>query len=208
MSLEPCPECGKEVSTLAATCPHCGAPAKGAPQPPPTARQLWEQARAERRARFPETPVTPIPVRPGVGALMVVGAIVLAAAAVGVVSLVSEPFYHRGRVASTTPVGKAAPAPVLELQGWRWRSESSFVIAEGQARNIGGTPLRNVEAVVTFVTDRGELVTSEGALLEFNPVMPGQTSPFKVMATYNPAIKDARITFKTLFGGEIAWRKR
>ncbi len=26
MALVPCPECGREVSTLAAACPHCGAP--------------------------------------------------------------------------------------------------------------------------------------------------------------------------------------
>lgn len=27
MSLDPCRECGKEVSTNAARCPHCGTPA-------------------------------------------------------------------------------------------------------------------------------------------------------------------------------------
>lgn len=30
MALTPCPECGREISTLAATCPHCGAPRPGA----------------------------------------------------------------------------------------------------------------------------------------------------------------------------------
>lgn len=29
MALTKCPECGKEVSTLASTCPHCGYPLKG-----------------------------------------------------------------------------------------------------------------------------------------------------------------------------------
>ena len=35
MTLHPCPECASEVSSLAATCPHCGCPASLAVPPPP-----------------------------------------------------------------------------------------------------------------------------------------------------------------------------
>lgn len=33
MALAPCPECGREISDLAAACPHCGAPRAGAARP-------------------------------------------------------------------------------------------------------------------------------------------------------------------------------
>ncbi|WP_371436636.1 zinc ribbon domain-containing protein [Polaromonas sp.] len=38
MALVACSECGKQISTLAATCPSCGAPVAGSPasaRPPP-----------------------------------------------------------------------------------------------------------------------------------------------------------------------------
>jgi uncharacterized membrane protein YdbT with pleckstrin-like domain len=44
-----CPDCGRDVSTLATACPHCGrpspagiAPLAGAPQPPRREETLWE----------------------------------------------------------------------------------------------------------------------------------------------------------------------
>ena len=37
MALEPCGECGHEISTKAASCPHCGAPNRTLKQPPGTA---------------------------------------------------------------------------------------------------------------------------------------------------------------------------
>jgi hypothetical protein len=39
-------------------------------------------------------------------------------------------------------------------------------------------------------------------------LLPGQTSPFKVMAKYNPAMKEASIEFKKMFGGQIFHRTR
>jgi uncharacterized membrane protein YdbT with pleckstrin-like domain len=44
-----CPDCGRDVSTIATACPHCGrpspagtAPLMGAPQPPVREETLWE----------------------------------------------------------------------------------------------------------------------------------------------------------------------
>jgi hypothetical protein len=34
--------------------------------------------------------------------------------------------------------------------------------------------------------------------------MPGQRSPFKVMARYNPQMKKASIRFKQLMGGDLS----
>lgn len=89
----------------------------------------------------------------------------------------------------------------LVLLDWHWSSEHGYVIGEGQVRNVSGRKLENVQAVATFFTADGALVTSDNALIEYNPLMPGQVSPFKVMARHNPMMEKAGIAFKT-FGGQ------
>ena len=56
--------------------------------------------------------------------------------------------------------------------------------------------------------DYGVTVTyyPSGPLIEYNPILSGQTSPFEVMARHNPAMHNARLEFKTLMGGTIEWR--
>ena len=63
--------------------------------------------------------------------------------------------------------------------------------------------LRNVVAVVSFYDARGNFITSDDALIDYNPILPGQASPFSVMATENPAMRTARVEFKELMGGTI-----
>ena len=59
------------------------------------------------------------------------------------------------------------------------------------------------EAVAVFKSENGELITSTSSIIEYNPIMPGQTSPFKVMAGYNPRMKSAGLDFKFLIGAHI-----
>ena len=52
MSLIKCKECGKEISDLAASCPHCGAPLKAAatsPQPN-YQQQVIDQQKAQQKS--------------------------------------------------------------------------------------------------------------------------------------------------------------
>ncbi len=92
----------------------------------------------------------------------------------------------------------------LELLDWNWSSSHGYVTAKGQVENISDKSLRNVEAVVTFDDKDGGFITSSSALIEFNPILPGQTSPFSVTETHNPAMKKASIQFKFLMGGTIS----
>jgi hypothetical protein len=106
---------------------------------------------------------------------------------------------------------RAAPVPAgpqLELESWTWTNEYGYVTAEGRVKNIADTTLRSVEAVVTFTTKDGTFITSDDALIEFNPILPGQTSPFKVMTVYNPAMARATVEFKQLMGGTLRWRAK
>jgi hypothetical protein len=104
---------------------------------------------------------------------------------------------------SATP---AVPEAPLELVKFSWHTEYGHAIMEGQVRNISSRSLRNVEAVATFYTADGEFITSADALIDYNPILPGQASPFKVYATENPAMKKAGVEFKELMGGTIAFR--
>jgi len=96
----------------------------------------------------------------------------------------------------------------LELVSWRWYTEFGYVHVVGQVKNISDEPLKNVEALATFYASDDTLVTSDSSLIEYSPILPGQTSPFNVMERTNPAIKKVGIEFKTLFGRTITVKRK
>jgi len=97
----------------------------------------------------------------------------------------------------------------LELISSRWSHEYGYATYEGQVKNISDSRLKNVQAVVTWSDKNHNFITSDSALIDYNPIMPGQTSPFKVMATFNPAMHYARVEFSFLMGGKIkTYRKK
>lgn len=99
---------------------------------------------------------------------------------------------------------RKAEEPKLQLKGWRWYRDSDyFVSAVGEVKNITDEPLENVLAVVSFYTKDGTFITSSEALIRYNPILPGQTSPFEVIENYNPAMEKASIEFAFLLGGTI-----
>ncbi len=108
-----------------------------------------------------------------------------------------------GRTVAVTP-----DSPVLEVQSWGWAQEYDYAVAEGEVTNISGEPIRSAQAIVSYYDQDGKFVTSDDGMLKFNPILPGQTSPFKVMTTWNPAMKTARLQFKRLFGESLPARTR
>jgi hypothetical protein len=92
----------------------------------------------------------------------------------------------------------------LQLLSWHWGEEYDYAIAEGEVKNITGQSIESVTALVTWYDSNGNLITSDDALIDYNPLMPGQRSPFKVMARYNPQMKKASIRFKQLMGGDLS----
>lgn len=113
--------------------------------------------------------------------------------------------------ALTTPTPRPAPTPPpaptydLELLASRGSStgSGSYMEVVGQVRNVSGESLRNVQAVTTWLTDGGEFITSDDALIDYNPILPGQTSPFKTLTRRNPEMKRFTVEFKTMFGGTL-----
>jgi tetratricopeptide (TPR) repeat protein len=91
----------------------------------------------------------------------------------------------------------------LELLSWHWSESYGYVEAEGQVKNISGKKLDNIEVLVTWFDGNNNMITSESSLITYNPILPGQISPFRVMTSSNPAMSGASIEFKHLFGGKI-----
>lgn len=114
---------------------------------------------------------------------------------------------------STEPVPQASEnvptyTPKLEMRkgDWSWHQEADqFVIAEGRVKNISNQPLDQVEAIVTWEAADGTFITTEDALVDYQPILAGQASPWKVIGTWNPAMKSgkASVQFKELMGGSI-----
>jgi hypothetical protein len=173
MALTKCAECGGQVSTEAASCPHCGAVQK---------KRVGAVGR--------------------VFAGGCLAGIVIIAIGVGLGSMGSDTS-SRGASSSFVSPPAAPAAPMLRINRFTWHVEYDYAIAEGTVTNLTNTSLRNVEAVVSFHDGNGGFVTSDDAIIEYNPILPGQTSPFKTMTNFNPAIRTASIEFKELMGGTI-----
>jgi hypothetical protein len=113
---------------------------------------------------------------------------------------------------SATPAAAVPPSPPPEPQydlalisSKGYESEyGGYHITEGLVKNISSQPLKNVTAVGIWLDKDGEFIKSDDALIDYNPILPGQTSPFKTMSTGNPAMTKFRVEFKTLMGGTLA----
>jgi len=97
----------------------------------------------------------------------------------------------------------------LEIVSSNWSEDYGYATYEGQVKNISNSKLENVQAVVTWYDRNDNMITSSSALIEYNPILPGQSSPFKVMKTYNPAMEKAAVEFSRLMGGTLkTYRKK
>lgn len=97
-----------------------------------------------------------------------------------------------------------APQTDLIIEDWRLTTEYGFVKAAGRVTNSTSAPLEHVTAVVTFLTADGSFVKTSESIISYDPLLPGQTSPFEVIETDNPAIARASLGFKKLLGGSLS----
>jgi hypothetical protein len=91
----------------------------------------------------------------------------------------------------------------VELVKWSWLRRGEFFEITGQVKNISNKSLTNVMVVATMYDKNETFITSGEALISYNPLLVGQTSPFKKMVRRNPAMEKAAVTFKYLMGGTI-----
>jgi len=105
---------------------------------------------------------------------------------------------------ATIPAGLLGPK--LALLSQSCSTEFGYITCEGFVQNISTSTIENVTAIMIYFDETGTPVSSDEALIEYDPLLPSQTSPFKVLTRYNPAFKEGRVEFKELFGGEIETR--
>jgi hypothetical protein len=115
---------------------------------------------------------------------------------------------------STVNAPSRTPAPVVEspeayqlalVAANGYEAEfGGYHIVEGQVKNVSNEALKNVTAVATWYDENGEFIKSDDALIDYNPILPGQTSSFKTLSTGNPAMAKYTVAFKILMGGTLS----
>lgn len=96
----------------------------------------------------------------------------------------------------------------LIIEDWHWSRSHGYAIAEGRVTNRTNSTLRNILAVVEYETSSGQFITSDNSLLDYQDLLPGQTTPFKVYTSLNPAMSRAYLTFREMFGGPVQAARR
>lgn len=104
---------------------------------------------------------------------------------------------------TTEQVANKEPNYQLELLSFKCYQQYDYYHIEGQVKNISDKSLKNVTALGTAYTEDDQFITSEDAIINYNPILAGQTSPFKIIMTYNPAMAKCQVDFKELIGGSI-----
>lgn len=91
----------------------------------------------------------------------------------------------------------------LVVESWSWSNEDNFVKATGEVTNVSGDSLASIEAEVSYYTSDGTFIKNDTGFLDYNPVLPGQATPFNTITTGNPAMSNGRLRFKEFGGSEI-----
>lgn len=111
-------------------------------------------------------------------------------------------------IAPAAPTPKPAPTPKkpdLKVLSWNCTQSYGFVTVSGEVRNETNAPISNLMVVSLHYSSDQQLIRSDSGMVDYNPIMPGQTSPFKTMGTLNPMMRTCRIGFKQMFGGAVSW---
>ena len=95
------------------------------------------------------------------------------------------------------------PPDVLEVQNFSCATEHGYMHVEGTVKNISNRSLKNVVVVGQYKTKDKTFITSSNALIDYNPILPGQSSPFKTLTSANPAFGYCVVDFKTFGGGTL-----
>jgi len=66
---------------------------------------------------------------------------------------------------------------------------------EGTVRNLSPWTIEGVQVVVEWVDDQGAVQATDSQPIDYNPLLAGQESPWKLIGSYNPALSKYRVSF-------------
>ena len=119
--------------------------------------------------------------------MVVGGGVIVATIVLRSVMLLSRTGTPAARASTAIAAPTTTSADQLALRSTTGaHSSANHWTVQGQVTNLTDRPLTNVAAVSTWYTTGGTFISSDTALVEYNPLMPGQTSPFKVITRGNP----------------------
>lgn len=98
---------------------------------------------------------------------------------------------------------RIANRPPLKINSWSCSKEYGFAKVHGMVTNRSNKSIDRLMVTAIYKTSGGDIVKSSDALVDFQPLLPGQQSPFSTLTTDNPAIKNCGILFRTMFGSEV-----
>lgn len=133
MALIKCRECGNQVSTEAAACPHCGAPQKAAPPPVQPTVIVQHAPPPKKKIGFFS------------GCLLVIFLCMVFTAIVGsiVSNSTSQPAGNASSSGEATPDPKNIARSKVEIVNWTWAKEgfgnimeATFTITNGSAWDV------------------------------------------------------------------------
>jgi hypothetical protein len=185
-----CPVCAHQFEEGSRSCPQCGRPRPGVL--PEYMNVPWQRA------------ATYIGVISGV--LLVCLLLLLAPNKATEVSpeKVSEPSAAESSAPIESSAGKETPGATeggkgLVVNSWSCSREgdSDYIYIRGEVKNASDSSVDWLQIVVTLRTAEGKFVTSDRGFTEYQTILPGQTSPFKVMIGFNPAVRTADLSIKS-----------
>jgi hypothetical protein len=112
------------------------------------------------------------------------------------------------RDTSTSDQKNEQTSPQLALLASHRDAESDWPTIEGQVQNISGVAIRAVQVVVNWYSRDGASISSEEGLIDFDPLLPSQVSPFKVPSRPNPEKVKYSVMFKSISGSTILFVDR
>ncbi|MER8546469.1 FxLYD domain-containing protein [Mesorhizobium sp. M1169] len=106
--------------------------------------------------------------------------------------------------AAAKEAARIASLPKLKVESWQCTNEYGFAKVTGEVTNRSSEPIESLMVIGIFRTSNDEFVKSAEAMVDYQPLMPGQTSPFPAMTTDNPIMRNCNVAFKTMFGGLVS----
>lgn len=108
-----------------------------------------------------------------------------------------------------TPTNSDATTPIISEPSLKLLSMNEVASSElyfrviGEIQNDSNQKIQGLSVIVTTYDKSGQIVGNESGIVDYDPLMPNQISPFTVVIRSNPTINSYKIAFKQGFGKQI-----